>query len=118
MATTHIYVAKSVLGSAAEWRRRLVNKYPDDNRNRHAALLLDRLAAEHTDTVPAAISNQLDAFGSKHFSTIAIAIARAIGFTLHPVSLLGFVEEVLDRLLECQAEIDAAFPSIAKQEGA
>ena len=111
MANTHIYVAKSILGTTAMWRQRMLAAHPDDKRNARASELLELLSAEPATNIPAAIVAKLDDYSDLEFGRVAMVVSRQVGFRIFPGSLLAFIQEVMVRIDEGRAEIDAAFPS-------
>jgi hypothetical protein len=116
VANTHIFVAKSILGTTAVWRQRTLAAHPTDKRNAHASELLELLSSEPATSVPAEISGRLNGYSDEEFGRVAVLVSRQVGFRIFPGSLTAFVQEVMNRIDENRAEIDADFPSTVKRE--
>ena len=115
MANTHIYVAKSILGTTAMWRQLMLTAHPDDKRNARASELLELLSAEPATNIPTMIVTKLDGYLDSEFGRVAMVVSRQVGFRIFPGSLLAFIQEVTNRIDENWAEIDAAFPSANRE---
>lgn len=111
MANTHIFVAKSILGTTAVWRQRTLAAHPTDKRNAHASELLELLSAEPATSVAAEIGAKLNGYSNEEFGRVAMLASRQIGFRIFPGSLTAFVQQVMNRIDDSRAEIDAVFPS-------
>ena len=111
MAISHILVAKSILGTAAVWRQHILKTHPSDKRNE----LLELLSAEPTASVPAEILSKLDGYLETEFNRVAMLAARQVAFRVFPASLVAFLQEVMNRIDESRAEIDAVFPSTRRE---
>jgi len=111
VANTHVFVAKSILGTTAVWRQRTLAAHPADKRNAHASELLELLSAQPATSVSAEVGAKLNGYSDEEFGRVAMLVSRQIGFRIFPGSLAAFVQEVMNRIDESRAEIDAAFPA-------
>jgi hypothetical protein len=115
MAISHVLVAKSILGTAAVWRQHILAAHPTDKRNTRASELLELLSAEPTASVPSEVVARLDGYSDSEFNRVAMLAARQVAFRVFPASLVAFLQEVMTRIDESRAEIDAAFPSTKRE---
>ena len=106
-----ILALQTIIASTASWRKRVAEKYTDDDRNAVAAQLLSVLANE-TPVLPQYLVADLAACRSLGRATTDIA--RRVGFSLFPTSLIEFVQAVLIHAAEEQKEINRAFHGGAK----
>jgi hypothetical protein len=115
MAISHVLISKSIAGATAVWRQRTLAAHPDDKRNTRASELLELISAEPTASIPADIVARLDRYSDSEFNRVAMEVSRQVGFRIFPGSLLAFIAEVMNRIDESRAEIDAAFPSTNRE---
>ena len=115
MAISHVLISKSITGATAVWRQRTLAAHPDDKRNTRASELLELISAEPTSGIPADVVAKLDGYSDSEFNRVAMLVSRQVGFRFFPGTLLAFIQEVMARIDESRAEIDAAFPSANRE---
>jgi hypothetical protein len=114
-AQAKILAIQTLVGTTARWRQRVSQKHGQDPRNAKAAQLLVALASEPIDTLPTDLIADIAA--ARGVSDAARAVAAQVGFHLFPTCLADFLEGLLDRLSEDQAEVDRVFPKRAARWG-
>jgi hypothetical protein len=101
MYSNVIAEVKAIVESTIEWRRVKLRDFPDDRRLPRAISLLDGLANDAEETVPAGLVAELDAYRGGHgFGRSIQEALRHVGFSFFPRSLPEFVDYALDVLAE------------------
>ena len=88
-------------GSTADWRRRVAETYPEDERNTHAAEHLERLAMGLPSLEDSELHQQLELAlfeRREDFCTIVSEALREVGFRTFPETAAELLQDIVSRL--------------------